>query len=71
MRPQIVKILTLVLFVFNSISMLSQKAGPPAPGGTRGPEFPIDDNIIILIVIGLLFGAYMTYKKIQTKNTPA
>ena len=72
MRPQIVKILTLVLFVFNSISMLAQNAGPPTPTNERRPpQNPIDDQIIILIVMGLIFGAYIAYKKHQAKNTPA
>ena len=75
MRPQIVKILTLVLFIFNSTIMLAQSkdggSGPPSPGQRRPPQAPIDDNILILICIGLLYGAYIAYKKYQSKNTPA
>ncbi len=71
MRPQIVKILTLVLFVFNSMYMLAQTAGPPPPANNRAPEAPIDDNIIILIIIGLVYGTYIGFKKYNTKNTPA
>ena len=73
MRPQIVKILTLVLFLINSISMLGQSpsgsSGPPHPSNNnRGPNLPIDDNIIVLLAIGLLFGMYVLYKKSQTNN---
>ena len=76
MRPQIVKILTVVLFIFNSAIMLAQSkgsgSGPPAPSNNfRPPGLPIDDNILILICIGLLYGAYIAYKKHQSKNTPA
>ena len=72
MRLQIVKILTLILFTFNSISMLAQKAGPPAPrDNNRIPQFPIDENIVILIIIGFIYGAYIGYKKHKAKNTPA
>lgn len=72
MRPQIVKILTLILFIFNSFTLLSQKAGPPAPTDERRPpQYPIDDGIFILIAMGLLYGAYIAYKKYQSKNTPA
>ena len=75
MRPQIVKILTLILFVFNSISMLGQtsnkSSGPPPPGDSLGPSLPTDNNIVILIVIGLVFGAYVAYKKQKANNAPA
>ncbi len=75
MRPQIVKILTLVLFIFNSMIMLAQSkgsdSGPPPPSQNRTPQLPIDSNIYFLIIIGLLFGVYIAYKKNQTKNTPA
>jgi len=68
MRPQIVKILTLVLFLSNSISMLAQHAGPPAPGGDRRPPQPIDESILVLITIGLIYGVYIAYKKHQIKD---
>ena len=73
MRPQIVKILTLILLVFNSISMLAQNAGPPHPSQRRPPDLPapIDDNVLVLIMIGLFYGIYIAYKKYQAKNTPA
>ncbi len=71
MRPQIVKILTLVLLLGNSISMLAQKAEPPAPSGQRGPgQLPIDNNIVILISFGLIYGAFIAYKRYQIKNNP-
>jgi len=75
MRSQIVKILTLILFVFNSISMLGQtsnkSSGPPPPDQELTPGFPIDDNVFILIAIGLVFGAYVTYKKQKANNAHA
>ena len=75
MRPQIVKILTLILFVINSTVMLSQSlssdSGPPPPTNNRGPELPIDNSIFILIVLGLIYGAYITYKKYRVMNTPS
>ncbi len=77
MRPQIVKILSLVLFVLNSTIMLAQSkgsdSGPPTPSRFGGgpPGLPIDDNILILICVGLIYGAYIAYKKNQAKNTPA
>jgi len=71
MRPQIVKILTLILFAFNSISLLAQeRSGPPPPAGNRRPpQGSIDDSIIVLIVVGLLYGAYIVYKKHQLKDS--
>ncbi len=73
MRPQIVKILILVLFLVNSMTMLGQSlsgsSGPPPPSNNRGPQLPIDDNIYILIAIGLIFGIYIIYKKSRI-NTP-
>lgn len=73
MRPQIVKILTLILFLVNSMSMLGQSlsgsSGPPPPSNNRGPQFPIDENIWILLAIGLCLGVYIIYKK-KRINSP-
>ena len=67
MRPQIVKILTFGLFIINSTYMLGQSpsgsSSPPPPSNNRGPNLPIDDNILILILLGLAFGVYVIYKK--------
>ena len=76
MRPQIVKILTIVLFLLNSTTLLSQHSrggkGPPVPTNNRTfPELPIDDSILILILIALVYGAYIAYKRYRTKNSPA
>ena len=46
-------------------------SGPPPPSQNRTPQLPIDNNILILIIIGLLYGVYVTYKNHQAKNTHA
>jgi len=52
--------------------MLAQEAGPPPPANERRPpQYPIDDGIFILVALGLLYGAYIVYKKHQAKNNPA
>ncbi len=37
---------------------------PPPPGG----QLPIDENIWILLVVGILFGIYILYKRNQATN---
>ena len=50
--------------------MLAQeRSGPPPPAGNRRPPQPIDESIIILIVLGVLYGAYIAYKKHQLKDS--
>lgn len=52
----------------------SDTQGPPAPerdGDPEGPQLPIDDNIWILIVAGILFGIYIIYKRNQAINKAA
>ena len=72
MRPQIVKILTLLLCFVTNTTMLAQHtnagSGPPAPNNQRGPQLPIDDNIIVLIAIALLYGCYVIYSKKRVKK---
>jgi len=72
MRPQIVKILTWVLFLGTSTTMLAQRSnagsGPPSPTSERGPELPLDESIIVLICAGLILGCYVAFKNMQAKN---
>ncbi|GEQ84932.1 hypothetical protein ULMS_04400 [Patiriisocius marinistellae] len=75
MRPQIVSILTFVLCFLAAVPMLAQgpsaSSGPPAPGrGPTLPELPLDTNIVILFIAGLIYGAYVAYKKYRTTNIP-
>ena len=50
-----------------AVQTASSDQGPPAPSQNRGPNYPIDDNLWILIFVGLLFGIYVIYRK--TKST--
>ena len=64
----------MVAFIYNVITFAFQTGtgtqGPPPPAGgtTRGPQAPIDENIWILIVIGILFGIYIIHKRSRTTN---
>jgi hypothetical protein len=79
MRSQIVKkIAAIVLCLYTGTVMFGQSSGgnngPPAPSGDgpqAGPGLPIDDNIEILLFLGLLYGCYIVYKKYRIKNTAA
>ena len=72
MRPQIVKILTWVLFLGTSTSMLAQRSNagssPPSPTSERGPELPLDESIIVLICAGLILGCYVAFKNMKAKS---
>lgn len=52
-------------FIMLAIQSVSGTQGPPPParGGTRGPNLPIDENIWILLAIGVCFGAYVLYRR--------
>ena len=73
MRPQIVIILALVLSIVDNTPMLAQlrsgETGPPPPENQRGPELPIDNGILILLIIGLLYGCYVIWKKYKINKT--
>lgn len=69
MKIMINKFLIVVLFLLGAVFKL--QAGPPCPGGPcppTGPAVPIDDNLIVLLVIGLFFGIRAIYKhRLKTK----
>ncbi len=53
--------------IYNVLMLVIQTAsggqGPPPPSQNRGPQLPIDENIWILLIIGVLFGIYIIYKR--------
>lgn len=74
-RPQILKrILTLLFFALCTIMNAQHsgnETGPPPPntgGQVRGPELPIDQGLILLILIGLVYGIYTIRKKSATNQ---
>lgn len=78
MRSQIILILTIVLSLYTNVvsfgQSISESIGPPPPneGGTiNGPQLPIDDSFIVLLIAGLLLGVYFLIKKHHSKNIPA
>ena len=60
-------------------TIIQSSKTPPAPngvsmgGGPVGPPgaAPIDNGLIFLLFIGIAFGCYMHYKKIQHKKVNA
>lgn len=55
--------------------MLAQQlggdTGPPPPdqgGQNLGPELPIDSNIVLLIVAGLIYGIYTIWVRNKATN---
>lgn len=41
---------------------------PPPPSQNRGPNFPIDDTIWVLIIAGIILGLYLIYKNNYATN---
>ena len=71
-----------IIFLFGFVYAFagSGNAGPPAPTAKQNaatasaipppPGVPIDENIVVLLIVALLFGTYIIYLNyIKTKNT--
>lgn len=79
MRPRIVFILTIGLSLFTNVMSFAQSVsdtkGPPPPNIENRPpggaQLPVDDNIYILILFGLLLGGYFIVKKYRSNDIPA
>jgi hypothetical protein len=67
MRPQIVKICFSVLFMLYGALLFGQsgKAGPPPPGPQRTPQLPIDQDLAILFLLGMVLGIFFLARRIR------
>ncbi len=65
-------LLTLCVLLTSVISKAQIGGGNPPPPPLQpppsGPGLPIDGSILILIIAGLVFGAYFTIKKFRKSN---
>ncbi len=75
MRPQIVIILTFLLGLWSNGVMFAQSSGgsksPPPPSSQRTPQFPIDDWILPLLIVGIVYGCLIMYRRNRLANTPS
>ncbi len=66
MRPQIVSniLIFLIHFMVMGVAYGQQKAPPPPqPERTNTPGLPIDDHIVILVIVGFVLAGYFFYRK--------
>jgi hypothetical protein len=52
-----------ILFLFLGFVSMAQGATPPPPMPPPPPGLPIDDGIISIFILALVFGIYKTYKR--------
>ena len=75
MRPQIVTILSFFVGLCSTFSASAQLTSggtpPPPPPTTPPPELPLDSAIWVLLIAGVVYGVYYTFKKVKDANTPA
>ncbi len=75
MRPQIVTILTVVFTGLINTAVTAQstgiESGPPPPPQRTPVELPLDGWITALVVLAVIYGGFIAYKRWKTTDTPA
>ncbi|MBG6111835.1 hypothetical protein H4V97_002203 [Flavobacterium sp. CG_23.5] len=63
-----------IAFLFGTLYAIAENPPPPPLTGRRKPPpppgLPIDENILTLIIIALLFGIYIIYSHRLKTKTP-
>lgn len=65
-----VKIFILILFLFGFVYSAKAQELPPPPPGNDIPAVPIDDSLLLAIVISVSFGIYIICKNKLKQKTP-
>ncbi len=79
MRSRIIFILTFALSLYSNVlsygQSISESNGPPQPNPENKPAgpagLPIDDQILIILGLGLALGIYFLIKKYRATDIPA
>ena len=62
-----------VVFLFGVVNVLAAP-GPPVPTGKKKPPpppgLPIDQGLVLLLILALLLGIYVIYTHRLNKKTP-
>lgn len=61
------KIFVLIAFLFGSMGVVAQ---PPNPNPPPPPGLPIDSGVDSLLIVALLLGVYVVYKRKVKIKTP-
>lgn len=60
------KLSSILAFLLLLVSLPTEaKQGPPPPYATPPPGLPIDTNLVVLLVVLLIYGAYKIYQNKQ------
>lgn len=62
------KIITLVLSLLISIVGVAQIVTPPPPQQPPPVGLPIDNGVVLLVVLGVIYGAYKIISSRKTSN---
>jgi hypothetical protein len=66
------KFLMVFFLLFNMATALAGSPPPQPPlRGPIKPPVPIDENLLLLVVVALTFGIYSIYKYKSKQKTPA
>lgn len=62
------KLASILFFVVSFVCAAQGIDNPPPPMPPPPPGLPIDESVIILFVLGLIFGAYFKFKSSSQKQ---
>ena len=69
MKDQFKTILISIVFLLSNIVCFAQDVDPPPPPAPPNPPgTPIDQNILLLLMVGLIYGAYSIYFSSKKNN---
>ena len=69
MKTIVNKSFVLVIYMLSIVNVYAETLPPPGTGPLPGEEVPIDENLLALLIIAIVFGMYTIYSQsIKAKN---